>query len=382
MHGDFTEFGLSEPAGTASFWQQAQARAPFFARTDAGWQALFLQPGEDEVLLRFDDRAEPVPMQLHPGQGLGGFRFAVIGFPAPFRVSYGFESADAPGGIADPLNPDGAGPMRSIAATPDAAGQPFWPQHAADALLPLPPIRLRWNSGLLGARRTVRMQSIGPEAAASGAVVFLLDGDDWIYLHPAGMAFEAAHRAGELPPCTLVFLPSPAGDRRREELALNSLFWQAVRDELLPLVAEQLGRPVDPASTVLAGQSYGGLAALFAAVTMPEVFRFAACQSGSFWYPAPADGDPLAGPAGGALGELIKAPADGPSAVPDLSGVTVAFDVGQHEGRMLEHQAEVLRLLQARGATVRSEFSAAGHDRSSWRSALLRDVAWLLNRAG
>lgn len=378
MAADFSKFGVQSQPGSEEFWREIQGHSPLFTAGPAGWQALFLHRGEAPTVLRFDDRAEPVPMRYQPGPdrqaGDDGFSFAIVPVPAPFRVSYGFEAAAAPAGLADPLNPQGAGPLRSIAATPDAAEQRFWPSVSADALLPMPPIRLRWNSDALGNRRTVRMQYIGPELEAAKAVVLLLDGDDWIHLHPAATAFEAAHQAGELPPCTLVFIPSLPGAGRRNEFALNPLFWAALEEELLPLLEAQLGRPATAGSLVLAGQSYGGLAALFATISRPEIFPLALCQSGSFWYPAPADGDPLAGPAGGTLAELITA------SETDLSGVTVAFDVGIHEGRMLEHQAEVVRLLEARGATVRSNFSAAGHDRSSWRDALLRDTAWILGR--
>lgn len=37
-------------------------------------------------------------------------------------------------------------------------------------------------------------------------MVLLLDGDDWLYLHPAVTAFDAAVAAGDMPPVTLVFL--------------------------------------------------------------------------------------------------------------------------------------------------------------------------------
>lgn len=381
MASIFEAFGLPEQTGSPAFWRVAEEGSPRFIASENGWQALFLSRSPLSTLLQFDDRSEAV--QMTSCQGIDGdvFHFSIQHFPAPFRVSYGFQQEGTATGLADPLNPLGAGPLRSIAATPDAANQDFWPALAADALLPLPPIRLRWSSELLGARRTVRMQYIGPEAEAANRVVLLLDGDDWIHLHPAAVAFEAAHRAGELLPCTLVFVPSLSGDKRREELAMNPTFWRAVREELLPLIAAQLGREVEPARTVVAGQSYGGLAALYAAVTMPETFPQALCQSGSFWYPAPLNTDsqqpprgPLDGPLGGDLAQLLAA------SEADLSGLTVAFDVGSHEGKMVDHQAEILRLLAERGVSIRSNTSAAGHDRSSWRHALLRDAAWMLRQ--
>lgn len=63
---------------------------------------------------------------------------------------------------------------------------------------------------------------------------------------------------------------------------------------------------------------------------------------------------------------------------PDLSGVRIAFDLGEHETRMLPHCELVEALADQAGATVRVSRSASGHDRAGWRHALLRDVAWAL----
>lgn len=55
-----------------------------------------------------------------------------------------------------------------------------------------------------------------------------------------------------------------------------------------------------------------------------------ACQSASLWWtPGAADlPDPLGGPVGGAIAARLRAR-------PDLSGLRIAFDVGEHERRML-----------------------------------------------
>ena len=82
--------------------------------------------------------------------------------------------------------------------------------------------------------------------------------------------------------------------------------------------------------------------------------------------------DPLGGPVGGAVAARLR------DRNPDLSGLRVAFDVGEHEARMLPHCALVETLTEQAGATVRVSRSASDHDRAGWREALLRDVAWAL----
>lgn len=251
-----------------------------------------------------------------------------------------------------------------MAATPDAPPQPHWPAVGPDDVLPLPRTRLRRTSQL-GGRRTVRVHPAG----GGGPSVLLLEGDDWLYLHPAATAFDLAVASGETPSVTLVFLP--ARDRAAQ-FGCRPELWEAVRDELPPLVAES-GVPADADRLVVAGQSLGGLSALYAALEFPGPVSRVACQSPSVWWtPEAVDlADPLGGPLGGTLAARLRGR-------PDLSGLRVAFAVVEHEGRMLPHCARVEDLTGRAGATVRVSRSASGHDRAGWRQALLRDVAWVL----
>ncbi|WP_282791424.1 alpha/beta hydrolase-fold protein [Streptomyces sp. CC224B] len=356
----FAEFGLPGEPGTEEFW--AAAGAPASVPADGGgWLTLFLWRGEAAPTVHFESWSEPVPLRRW---GAGDCWYATVRTPARLRVTYQFrvDGTDH----ADPFNPAGAGLDRSVAATPDAPAQPHWPLVGADDVLPLPETRVRWNSARLGGRRTVRVHPAG----GGGPVVLLLDGDDWLYLHPAVTAFDSAVAAGDMPPVTLVFLP--AKDREAEFTCRPEL-WEAVRDELLPLVAGT-GVPADTERLVVAGQSLGGLSALYAALEFPELVSRVACQSGSFWWTpgAPRAKDPLGGPVGGAVAARLRER-------PDLSGLRVAFDVGEHETRMLPHCELTEALTRQAGAAVRVSRSPSGHDRAGWRHALLRDVAWVLS---
>ena len=357
--GAFAGFGLPGTPGTGEFWAGAGAPAAV-PHGDGGWTTLFLWRGSSPVTIEFESWSEPVALRRWKDTDCW---YAEVRMPARLRVTYRFVAGDE--SHADPLNPAGAGVDRSIVATPDAPEQPHWPVVGADAVLPVPRTRIRWSSERLGGRRTVRVHPAG----GGGPVVLLLDGDDWLYLHPAVTAFDAAVAAGELPPVTLVFLP--AKDRPAEFTCRPEL-WEAVRDELLPLVAES-DVTADLERLVVAGQSLGGLSAVYAALEFPGLVSRVACQSGSFWWTPDAMrlADPLGGPAGGAIAERLRAGVD-------LSGLRVAFDVGEHETRMLPHCGLVESLTEQAGATVRVSRSASGHDRAGWRHALLRDVAWAL----
>ncbi|MER5213898.1 alpha/beta hydrolase-fold protein [Streptomyces sp. NPDC002838] len=354
----FVAFGLPGAPGTEEFW--AAARTPVSIPDGDGWVTLFLRRGSEAASIGFESWSEPVPLRRW---GDTDCWYAEVRMPARLRVTYQFLAGDAE--YADPFNPVGAGGDRSIAATPDAPDQPHWPVVGADDVLPLPGTRIRWASERLGGRRTVRVHPAG----GGGPVVLLLDGDDWLYLHPATTAFDSAVAGGEMPPVTLVFLPTKD---RAAEFACRPELWEAIRDELLPLVAES-GVPADRDRLVVAGQSLGGLSALYAALEFPDLVSRVACQSGSFWWtPDAMDlADPLGGPVGGAIAARLRER-------PDLSGLRVAFDVGEHETRMLPHCELAETLTEQAGATVRVSRSAADHDRAGWRHALLRDVAWAL----
>ncbi|MET9552248.1 alpha/beta hydrolase-fold protein [Streptomyces sp. NPDC006645] len=355
----FAEFGLSGEPGTDAFW--AAARTPASVRADdGGWRTLFLWRGSP-ASIEFESGPEPTPLRRWADSDCW---YAEVPLPARLRVTYRLLADGAT--YADPLNPVAAGGDRSIAATPDAPDQPHWPAVGADDVLPLPRVRLRWNSERLGGRRTVRVHPVG----GGGPVVLLLDGDDWLYLHPAMTAFDSAVAAGDLPPVTLVFLPAKD---REAEFGCRPELWEAVRDELRPLVTES-GVRADWDRLVVAGQSLGGLSALHAALQFPELVSRVACQSASFWWTPDATGlpDPLGGPVGGTVAALLR------ERRPELSGLRCAFDVGEHETRMLPHCEVTEALVAEAGATVRVSRSPAGHDRVSWRHALLRDVAWAL----
>ncbi|MET8060684.1 alpha/beta hydrolase-fold protein [Streptomyces microflavus] len=353
----FAAYGLPGKPGTDAFW--AAARAPLPVPADDGWLTLFLWRGSPADL-DFESWSGPVTLRRWAATDCW---YAEVPMPARLRVTYRFlVDGEA---RADPLNPAGAGGDRSIAATPDAPPQPHWPAVGPDDILPLPDTRLRWSSERLGGRRTVRVHPV----AGGGPVVLLLDGDDWLYLHPAMTAFESAVAAGELEPVTLVFLPAKD---RSAEFGCEPALWEAVRDELLPLVAGS-GVRADVDRLVVAGQSLGGLSALYAALEFPELVSRIACQSGSFWWAPGAEErpDPLGGQVGGTIAELLRRG-------PDLSSLRCAFDVGEHETRMLPHCELTESLTERAGATVRVSRSASDHDRAGWRQALLRDVAWAL----
>ncbi len=90
---------------------------------------------------------------------------------------------------------------------------------------------------------------------------------------------------GRLPPAVYLLIDAIDNQRRGVELPCHRDFWLAVQEELLPLVHGYAPFSDRPDRTVVAGQSFGGLAAMFAALNWPQRFGCVLSQSGSYWWP-------------------------------------------------------------------------------------------------
>lgn len=71
---------------------------------------------------------------------------------------------------------------------------------------------------------------------------------------------------------------------RGNDLPCNSAFADFLADELIPWLRESYSISNDPKDIIVAGQSYGGLAATWAGLKRPDAIGNVLCQSGSFWW--------------------------------------------------------------------------------------------------
>jgi enterochelin esterase family protein len=234
-----------------------------------------------------------------------------------------------------------------------------------------------WESQRLGNARKIWFHVTGPQDA-DRALVLVLDGQRWAENLGLMPVLDALTEAGRLPPAAYVLIDSLDGETRSCELPCNAEFWLAVQEELLPMAREQMCFTDDPARSVVAGQSFGGLAAMYAGLMWPQRFGCVLSQSGSFWWPKvellDTGGDLHARRPGsrGGLMDLV-AESKGP--------LRVFMEVGQGEGVMQdvnEHQCHALRRL---GHDVQFRTFAGGHDWVCWRHGLIDGLSVLLNPA-
>ncbi|MGC0153525.1 enterochelin esterase [Chromobacterium vaccinii] len=290
--------------------------------------------------------------------------------------------------VADPLNRDAGyrsgwgAPLSALhlCEAPDQSAWQAWDSERRSA----DPRRLseiRWDSPRLGKARRVWVYQTGDaprERWAERPLAVLLDGQSWAERLPVFAALDEDTARGRLPPAVYLLVDSIDGRHREEDLPCNAEFWLALQQELLPQAA--LVAPFSELAerTVVAGQSYGGLAAMFAGLHWPERFGCVLSQSGSFWWPyVELHQQARAAPTGrlpGSKGRLTETLEAG--ATPS-GRLRVFQEVGSREDVMVDVNDSLHAALLRAGHQVHYQVFEGGHDWLCWRGGLLQGLGCL-----
>jgi enterochelin esterase family protein len=280
----------------------------------------------------------------------------------------------------DPLNPKRALPEPmwgivtpswgddSVIELPDA---PPLPGHAIRYDVPRGTVSERtFSSEHLGNERSIWIYTPAGFSDVEGTFPLLIqfDGNQCLDIHNLPAVLDSLIADGEIPPVVAVMV---ANVDRNTELPCNQAMADALAEELIPMLREEFRIAEGPESVIVAGQSYGGLAAAWVALRRPDAIGNAYCQSGSFWW-APAQ-NPLAPPS--ALGVV---PGYGwlPTQVAVWPTIPVRFFMeaglleGGNEGVMpslLSVHRHMRDVLIAKGYDVTYREYPGGHDFYVWR---------------
>lgn len=226
-----------------------------------------------------------------------------------------------------------------------------------------------WHSDTLKNTRRVWLYKTGPETTHKLPIVVLLDGQYWATQMPVCSDLDSLTSSGKLPPALYVFIDSIDSSYRYQELGCNNDFWKAIEQELLPWISTQFSITDDPYKTIVAGQSLGGLCAVYGVLTWSHRFACAISQSGSFWWP---NVNTL--PGKGELFQEIKAQGK--------SSITLNFvmEAGSYEKDMLEGSVAMANTLKSAGHGVHFKEFRGGHDWLCWQQGLLRSLTLALNQ--
>jgi enterochelin esterase-like enzyme len=354
-------------ADPASLWEQARRSGGPVVSPVAG-------DGTAEVTFLWRGEAEStsvgwgvwMPLRREPGTDLW---HGSIRLPAAGRTLY-FFSHDGVEGLprddhgtgavhidplnrrpyclpADPDDPTDQDAWASLLDLPDAPAQ-IWSTPRREV-----PIA---EHTLPGGRRVAVYRPPGPVSAT----LVLFDG--WLgrTVLRVQHTLDNLIEAGRIPPTLALFVPSTEATRDDDLSPASTATTSFVVDSLLPWARRTLGAPADPASTVVAGQSMGGLMAAHVALQAPGVIGAVIAQSGSFWWPRPEHGEP---------GRLLRDYAAQPRA--DLR---FYLDVGDRETRpgpgdtsMLALTRSMRDVLTAKGYPVTYAEYHGAHDYVNWR---------------
>lgn len=271
----------------------------------------------------------------------------------------------------DPLAREQLDGQNSVVSLPEAPAE-LWRTARSGASRSLPrSARSRVtthtvHSDHLGNSRTVHVHEPAqrPPGGAPWPVVILLDGQTWHDL-PLAPLLDNLVSDGTLPPALTVMVDALDPAARTRELACHDPFVAFLETELLPWLGGQHPVSGDPRRTVVAGQSLGGLTALYAALRAPGRFGRVLSQSGSYWWPNVAG-------TGGESERMVRLAAEAQT-LPDR----VHLSAGLHEWSLLGANGRVHEALLRRGAdlgrgqgfTTLVEYNG-GHDRACWRAGL------------
>ncbi|MFA0812329.1 enterochelin esterase [Microbulbifer epialgicus] len=204
-------------------------------------------------------------------------------------------------------------------------------------------------------------------------LIILLDGDRWAKEMPIFSVLEEQTHSGNLPPALYLLIDPINGHQRERDLTCSEKFWLAVQQELIPQVKKEMPHTTNPAHTVIAGQSYGGLAALYAGLNWPTRFGCILSQSGSFWWPN--IGLIRKGNQSNATGWLTKC------VIQDKfspSGLRIFQQVGTRENKLSAVNAQLKDILISKHFDVEYQNFIGGHDTLCWRDGLIKGISYLL----
>jgi enterochelin esterase family protein len=122
-------------------------------------------------------------------------------------------------------------------------------------------------------------------------LLILFDGQSYLELVPTPTILDNLIAARRIPPTIAVLVDNPSSVDRERELACYRPFADFLSKELLHWLREKYRVTADPAKTVIAGSSYGGLAATCAAMWYPENFGNFLSQSASYWWKPESDSE-------------------------------------------------------------------------------------------
>lgn len=369
---------LAAGGSTEAFWQeQARQGTPMVEPVDAGHKRVtFLWRGaRDNVFLLGSPAGEHDPL-FRLGSSDVWFRSFVV--PADTILQYKL-APDVPdingsphdrrrailvSAQADPLNPHSFGEPNAdrwnrFSLLDLSQARYFSMQAMAQPLLNGTLTRETFTSQILGNTREVMIYKPRGAQPARWTLV-LFDGQIYQDEYRFANVLDGLIARHHLPPVNVVFIDSLDHPRRGHELPPNPDFADFMAHELLPWLREQ-GVAMQRQKTVLAGSSYGGIAASWVALRYPRLFGNVLSLSGSYWW----------APKGEAPGWLTRQYRQSPRYPIAFWLQAGTFEIAGPGGGNYPGTLAFEQVLREKGYRVSFHPWSSGHDYTAWCEALI-----------
>jgi len=290
--------------------------------------------------------------------------------------------------VVDPLNskpPIASGwGLNSPLHLPNAPRELGWHEWDKGKLTNLPiagNINFTWFAEQLDNQRQCTLFST---ATCKAPLVILLDGEKWGADSGMLSVLQYLTNINKLTPAHYLLIPSIDSKTRWQELSCSEPFWQAITEQLLPQVASQL-LPSEQSITeyIVAGQSLGGLSALYAGTHFPTYFTKMISLSGSCWWPEiermqDPDAYQLKHPDWDKIAPKNSLADRVSNGEVSVSGLHIYQTVGNAEKQLSIYNALHYEIFKQNGANITYQEVDGGHDWLSWRSSLINGLVSLL----
>ncbi|OLF81539.1 hypothetical protein AWH62_02395 [Maricaulis sp. W15] len=269
---------------------------------------------------------------------------------------------------SDPANParlggaDGESLLRLDRAAPADIHRPLAFDEVIEAH------QLDIDSAALGRRVRTQVHRM-PGVADDAPLLILYDAFLWGQRAPASDLLVRLAERGAIPPTHLVLIDQLDAASAGHAYADQAVF---IADELLPVLAREVGLAPRRETTLLAGASRRGLSASLTALARPDRIGGVISLSGSFYW-APDGEAPQ-----WAARQLGDAPVDAPRfhlAAGRLETVATSTNQGHV---MLDTNTAMTDALIAHGYPAELAVYPGGHDIAGWRNALAEGLVALL----
>lgn len=206
-------------------------------------------------------------------------------------------------------------------------------------------------------------------------LLILFDGDAYLNKLPTTRIIDNLVAQGKIPAMRVLFFNQPMPSMREQELTPNTHFAEFLADEFMPWLCSELQINPEPQNRVLAGSSFGGLAATYIAFQHPDSFAKVLSLSGSFWW---SPNNTFVGE--GKSNWLVEQIAGGVK-----RDVQVYLSVGNFEtepegNSLLATNKQMYQFLSSAGYQVFLDETASGHDYFNWQFMLAKGLTVLFNK--